>query len=292
MQFDPQAATQAYIDSLGAEALAEARAYTLGNHWLILAGLVVSALVTWLIVRSGVLDKISAKLEQRGWALRTYLVAATFTVVDALITLPYSIYTSWWRETQYGRTSQPLGDFLGQTGLSLALSTILGALFLLGVYWLIRKTGRLWWAWGGALVAGTIAFILLLSPILIEPLFNEYEPIPEGEVRDAVLALAADAGVPEERVFMYDGSRQSNNFTANVSGVGTSARIAISDVAMGEASLDEVKAVTVTRDWSLCLGPCLAHHCRVEYGRDPRVLPDRPALSVVRAQVRQRCGAR
>ena len=244
MQFDPQAATQAYIDSLGAEALAEARAYTLGNHWLILAGLAVSALVTWLIVRSGVLDKISAKLEQRGWALRTYLVAATFTVVDALITLPYSIYTSWWRETQYGRTSQPLGDFLGQTGLSLAISTIVGALFLLGVYWLIRKTGRLWWAWGGALVAGTIAFILLLSPILIEPLFNEYEPIPEGEVRDAVLALAADAGVPEERVFMYDGSRQSNNFTANVSGVGTSARIAISDVAMGEASLDEVKAVT------------------------------------------------
>ena len=85
--------------------------------------------------------------------------------------------------------------------------------------------------------------LAFLNPI-IEPLFNDFEPIPEGEVRDAVLALGAEADIPADRIFMYDGSRQSNNFTANVSGIGGSARIAISDVAMGEASLDEVKAVT------------------------------------------------
>jgi len=56
--------------------------------------------------------------------------------------------------------------------------------------------------------------------------------------------LAIEANIPTERVFMYDGSRQSNNFTANVSGIGASARIAISDVALKEANLDEVKAVT------------------------------------------------
>jgi STE24 endopeptidase len=50
--------------------------------------------------------------------------------------------------------------------------------------------------------------------------------------------------IPADRIFIYDGSRQSNNFTANVSGIGSSARIAISDVALTTASLDEVKAVT------------------------------------------------
>ena len=94
------------------------------------------------------------------------------------------------------------------------------------------------------MVAAFTAFTLLLSPALVEPLFNEYKPIPEGEVRDAVHAMAEEANIPTDRVFMFDGSRQSNNFTANVSGVGGSARIAISDVAMDEASLDEVKAVT------------------------------------------------
>ena len=244
MDMDPQAATRAWIETLSAEELALARDYTTGNHWLILAGLLVSALVAWIIVRSGVLDRLHARMERRGRALRTWLVAALYLAVSAFLTLPLTLYEGWWRETAYGRTSQPLGDFLGQLALSTGLSVLLVSLFLLVVYVLIRRTGRAWWMWGGGVVAGFIAFLLLIAPPLIEPLFNTFEPIPEGEVRAAVLELAAEAGVPAERVFMYDGSRQSNNFTANVSGVGGSARIAISDVAMGEASLDEVRAVT------------------------------------------------
>ncbi len=244
MAFDPAAATQAYIDTLSSEELALARDYTTGNHWLILAGLVVSALVTWLIVKSGLLDKAAARLSQRGFALRTFCIAAIYLLVNAMLSLPMAVYEDWWRETQYRLSSQPLGDFLVQGVIGIVINMIVAGLFLLGVYALIRRTGRLWWVWSGAFVAGGAAFMLLLSPVLIEPIFNDYEPIPEGEVRDGVLALAADAGVPEDRVFMYDGSRQSNNFTANVSGVGSSARIAISDVALDEAPLDEVLAVT------------------------------------------------
>ena len=244
MAFDPAAATQAYIDTLSAEELALARDYTMGNHWLILAGLIVSALVTWLIVKSGVLEKIYAKLPENWPNLRVYVVAALFSLVSTIITLPYLIYTDWWRESQYGRTSQPLGDYLGQSASSIVLSTLLGSLLIVGVYFLIRRAGKFWWAWSGGLVAAFTALTMLLSPTLIEPLFNDFEPIPEGEVRDAVLAMGAEAGIPADRIFMFDGSRQSNNFTANVSGIGGAARIAISDVAMDEATLDEVKAVT------------------------------------------------
>jgi STE24 endopeptidase len=63
-------------------------------------------------------------------------------------------------------------------------------------------------------------------------------------VRDALETMARDAGIPADRIFLYDGSRQSNNFTANVSGIGSSARVAIADIALKSASLDEVKAVT------------------------------------------------
>jgi STE24 endopeptidase len=244
MSFDPQAATEAYINTLSAEELALARDYTTGNHWLILAGIVVGALVTWLIVKSGVLDWIFSKISDKWQNLRVYVVAAMFTIVSTLLTLPYSIYTDWWRETNYGRTSQPLGDYLSQTALGTVISALLFSLLVVGIYLLIRRTGRFWWIWSGGLVAAFTAFTMLLSPAVIEPMFNEFEPIPEGEVRDAVHALGAEAGIPADRIFMFDGSRQSENFTANVSGIGGSARIAISDVAMEEASLDEVKAVT------------------------------------------------
>ena len=63
-------------------------------------------------------------------------------------------------------------------------------------------------------------------------------------VREALIEIAARAGVPSERLFVYDGSRQSNNFTARVTGFGASSRIGISDVAFKGGSLDEVKAVT------------------------------------------------
>ena len=244
MAFDPSAATAAYIDSLGAAELARAAAYTAGNHWLLLWGLVVIGAVTWFVVRWGILDRVSERLAKRGANLRAFAVAAVFFLVSALITLPWSIYEEWWRERGYGRTSQPLADFLGQDAIGILIGTLIGALFVTGVYALIRRTGRRWWLWSGGLAAAVTSLLLLLAPVLIEPIFNDYRPVPAGEVRDALVVMAQQSGVPTDRIFVYDGSRQSNNFTANVSGLGGSARIAISDVAFKGASLDEVRAVT------------------------------------------------
>ena len=242
--FDPQSATAAWIDSLGPEALARAAAYTVGNHWLLLWNLLVSALIAWLIVRSGVLDRVDAKLGGRGPNLKALVITAVYFVVANVLSLPWSLYEEWWRELGYGRTSQPLGDFLGQVALSVAIFAILVGLFAVGMYALMRRAGRFWWVWSGGLTAFALSIFLLAGPVFIEPLFNDFEPVPAGEVRDALVVMAQEAGVPEDRIFVYDGSRQSNNFTANVSGIAGSARIAISDVAFKGASLDEVKAVT------------------------------------------------
>jgi STE24 endopeptidase len=239
-----EAATAQYIDSLGPAALQKAHDYTVGKEWMLLWGLVVAAIVTWLIVRWGVLDRLSGKIGDERPHRRAFLVSLAYFLVAAVLTLPWTIYSGWVRESAYGRTSQPIGDFLGQLTLSTLITSLIGALFLMGIYWLIRRTGKRWWLWSGGLIAAGAAFVILLSPVLIEPLFNKYEPVPPGQVRDAVVEMAGRAGVPPERVFMYDGSRQSNNYTANAGGVGGTARVAISDVALKQANLDEVRAVT------------------------------------------------
>ncbi len=244
MTFSPAAETARMIDSLGAEQLAEAASYTIGSHWMILGGLVSSAIVTWLVVRWGGLDRLANRLSTRRWAARTWIVSAAALLATGIVSFPWSIYTEWYREKSYGRTSQPFTDFLVQDLIGFAISVVLGAAFFLGIYALMRRAGRTWWLWGGGFTAAVAAITLLLAPILIEPIFNEYKPVPEGPVRTALLAMADEAAIPHDRIFMFDGSRQSNNFTANVSGILGSARIAISDVALGKASLDEVKAVT------------------------------------------------
>lgn len=244
MAFDPQAATAAYVDALGPAALQKAHDYTVGKEWMLLWAVLVAVVVTWLIVRSRLLDRLDAKLGERRRNLRAFVVSLVFFLVSTILTLPWTLYADYFRERSYGRTAQPLGDYLGQMGLMTVISALVTALFMTGVYWLIRRTGRQWWAWSGALTAIVFAAIMLLSPVLIEPLFNTYQPVPPGKVRDAVVSMAQRAGIPPDKVYMYNGSRQSNNFTANAGGVGSTARVAISDVAFKNASLDEVRAVT------------------------------------------------
>jgi len=244
MTFDVNAATARYIDSLGPAALQKAHDYTIGKEWMLLWSLLVSAVVTWLIVRSGILDRLSSKIPERRRNLRAFVIALFYLIVSTLLSLPWDIYGSWWREKSYGRTSQGLGDFLFQGALLSLISSVLVAVFAVGIYWLMRRAGKSWWLWSGALAAVALAFFMLAAPILIEPLFNKYEPVPAGRVRDAVVGMAGRAGIPPDKVYMFNGSRQSNNFTANAGGVGSTARVAISDVAFKNATLDEVRAVT------------------------------------------------
>ena len=245
MSFDPQAATAAYIDSLGADALAKAAAYTAGNHWLLLWNLLVSAdrhvdPRADRTARPRQREAREARREPPGVGRCGRVLHGR----PVCCRCPGPSIADWWRERSYGRTSQPLADFLGQGLLSLVIAAVLVGLFFVGVYALMRRAGRFWWLWSGGLTAVALSVFLLAGPVFIEPLFNDYKPVPAGEVRDALVEMAQRAGVPEDRIFVYDGSRQSNNFTANVSGLGGSARIAISDIAFKGASLDEVKAVT------------------------------------------------
>ncbi|MFY8047375.1 MAG: M48 family metallopeptidase [Erythrobacter sp.] len=232
------------VDSLGPEALAKAQAYTTGNHWVLFTGVGVSLLVAFIMVRLRLLDRIAARFGNQQGFLATYSVSAAFFLISAVISLPWAMYTDWYRQRAYDLSSQDPFDFLGQLAISEVITALAGGLFLAGVYALIRRTGQRWWLWSGGLAAFATLVMLLAGPSLIEPLFNDYKPVPQGKVRTALEEIADDVGIPHDRIFMYDGSRQSERFTANVSGLGPTARIAISDVALRQASIDEVRAVT------------------------------------------------
>ena len=140
MKFDANAATARYIDSLGPAALQKAHDYTGGKEWMLLWGLLVSALVTWLIVRWGILDRLEARIPERRRDLRVFVIGIVFFIVSALLSLPWTLYAAWWREKAYGRTSQPIGDFLFQGTIALIISARLSAAFAIGLYWLMRRT--------------------------------------------------------------------------------------------------------------------------------------------------------
>ena len=245
-RFDPEAATAAYLAALGPDAHARATAYTQGGHWLILWTAVIGVAAYWLVLRSGVLVGIRSRLEARGLGpVRiSALVLGAALLAETALNLPWVVWSDWAREKAYGMTSQPLGGWLGDYVLYALIALVASLAMMCCVYALIRRSPRWWWAWSGGLVSVFFVVSMVLAPVFIEPLFNRFEPAPPGPVRDAVAELARANGVPADRIFIYDGSRQSNRYTANVSGLMGSARIAMSDVMFKkDADIAEVRAV-------------------------------------------------
>ena len=246
MTFDPTAATDAYLATLSPAAHLKAIHYTQGGHWLLLWGWVFAVIADLVVARSRILVRTEGALERRRprLLLTSFVVAVVSMTAGAVLELPWSVYAQWWRERSYGLTGQSLGGWFGEQAIGLAIGALLGGLFFLALYALIRWAPRTWWAWAAGLTAVAFVIMMIVAPIAIEPIFNRYTPAPPGPTRDAVVALAKTAGVPYDKIYIFNGSRQSNRYTANVSGLFGSARVAMSDTMFAKgADIAEVRGV-------------------------------------------------
>jgi STE24 endopeptidase len=244
--FDPQAATEAYLATLTPAQHALAKAYTQGEHWVLLWATLIGIVVSWIVIQTGILVRIRAGVEARRphpWLVVLAVVTADSLIEGGLMT-PWGAYAHWWREKGYGLTSQAFPGWLSQHFLGMVLGTVELLILLSLLYALIRRAPRTWWAWSGLLVGFGFIVALLIQPVVIEPLFNSYKPAPPGPMRDEVVAMGRQVGVPTDKILIYNGSQQSNRYTANVSGVGSTARVALSDTMFKkDADLAEVRGV-------------------------------------------------
>jgi STE24 endopeptidase len=83
----------------------------------------------------------------------------------------------------------------------------------------------------------------MLAPVFIDPLFNDYKPLREGSVREAVLSLARANRIPVDNVVEFDASRQTTRISANVAGFLGTTRVALNDNLLDRTSEPEIKAV-------------------------------------------------
>ena len=243
--FDVEAATRAYLDTLHGAARERSNSYFEGGYWLLLWGALVSVAGSWLMLRLGwsaAWSRWAERVGKRRW-LRPALYSVPFGIVSTLIVLPWTIYTGWYREGQYGLMNLSLGGWLGEQAIGLAISILFGAVLFAIVYAVIRKSPRFWWLWGGGTVVGFLTFTVLIAPLFIAPLFNTYTPMQPGPMRDRILAMARAHDVPADNVYVFDQSRQHNRISANVSGLGPTIRISLNDNLLNRSTPAEVKAV-------------------------------------------------
>jgi STE24 endopeptidase len=144
---------------------------------------------------------------------------------------------------EFGLSTRTWGAWAVDVGKGVLVSAVVAALVVLAVVALARLAPRLWWAWGAAVVAALVVVGSFAYPVVVEPVFNRFTPLPAGQQRDDLLALAAADGVPVEEVLVADASRRTTALNAYVSGFSGTRRIVVYDTLLEQATPDEVALV-------------------------------------------------
>jgi STE24 endopeptidase len=243
--FDPAVATAAYLARLTPEARARSDAYFEGGYWLqlwnFLAGAAVAALLLftrWSARMRDLVERIT-----RHKPLQTALYWVMYLVVTTVVTFPLTVYQGFVREHAYGLATQNFGGWMGDQLKGLVLGAVLGGAALMLIYGVVRRAPRTWWAWGSGVGIAFLAFVLVIAPVFLAPVFNTYKPLDDAAVRGPILSLARANGIPANDVFVFDASRQTTRISANVSGFLGTERISLNDNLLNRSSLAEIEAV-------------------------------------------------
>jgi STE24 endopeptidase len=181
-------------------------------------------------------------LPRRRKVLAGAAAAAALSVAISAATLPVRAIARE-RAKDVGLVTQDwvgyAGDVLKSTGIGAVLAGAGGALLIFGM----RRFGRRWWAPAAAVVIGFGVVTTYLTPIVLDPLFNKFTPLPDGPTRSTVLSLAREAGVDVGQVYVMDASRRTTAANAYVTGIGRTKRVVLYDNLLKDFTPDEVRLV-------------------------------------------------
>jgi STE24 endopeptidase len=242
-QFDVKAAVDAYLAKMPPDQRARSDAYFEGGYWLLLWDFLSAAFVLWLMLHFHWSAKMRNLAERitRFRPIQTALYWVQFILVFSVLTFPLGIYEGYFREHKYGLLNQNFGEWMRDQLVGLAVGVVLGAILMVPLFGLVRRLGKTWWVWGSVLMIVFLAFVSLIAPVYIAPLFNKYKSLEDVRVKDSILRMARANGIPARDVYEFDASKQSNRVSANVSGFANTMRISLNDNLLKRCTLPEIE---------------------------------------------------
>lgn len=210
---------------------------------------VYGASVTLFVLFCGVLpylDRLSRSLgsyfSPGAQATGILFCLATALIVSCL-SLPAGLYATFVIEERFGFNKTTLRLYFVDKLKGLLVSLIIGIPFLFGVFFLMEESGAYWWLWAFLFILAFQILMVILYPTLIAPLFNKFERLKEGALRDRILALAEKTGFKTSGIYTMDGSRRSTHSNAYFAGLGKAKRIVLFDTLVVQMTAEQGLAV-------------------------------------------------
>jgi Zn-dependent protease with chaperone function len=201
--------------------------------------------VLWLLLQLGIIAKY------RDWAvsagrsrfLQGLIVFPLFFITTWLLSLPVDFYGQA-VQLKYGLSIQSWGSYLADALKALAITIVLGTLILELVFLVIRRSPRRWWFYFWLLSLPLLVFAIFLEPVVIDPMFNHFEPL--AKTNPALVAdlerIVARGGlnIPPGRMFLMRASDKVTTLNAYVTGIGASKRVVVWDTSIAKGTPDEI----------------------------------------------------
>ncbi len=236
----------AFADRIPLHAHRRAADYTVARQRLGLVDLMTgAAFVVGLTLLGGLQwlhDGLAALLPDAPLTRQILLVAAV-ALLGGLVDLPLAWYRQFVLEQRFGFNRMTLRLYVADLAKGLAVGVILGLPILATVLWLMQRAGTYWWLWTWVVWVAFNLAVLVLYPTVIAPMFNRFEPLPDGAVRDRVGQLLARCGFAARGLFVMDGSRRSAHGNAYFTGFGRARRIVFFDTLLARLTPVEIEAV-------------------------------------------------
>jgi STE24 endopeptidase len=221
--------------------LSRAEAYSSAQRHLGWASLAVSVVLTLVLGLSSLGARATGRL--RGpWWLRALSATLALLLAGELATAPFAL-ASRSNALEYGLTRQSLGGWARDQGVSLLVGWVFAGVLVLLVLGTARRSPRRWPLWTA--LAGAVLTVLgsWVYPVVVEPLFNHFTPLPDGELRTRIMELARSEKVPVSDVLVADASRRTTTLNAYVSGFGGTRRVVLYDNLVKDVPQRETLAV-------------------------------------------------
>lgn len=201
--------------------------------------------IPFLFLTSGLSQKINIWASDRNGIFRSGLLyGLVFFTLMFLINLPLKYYGSFYLPHKYGLTNQSIFRWLEVNLKGFIVNHLILSFFLWVPYYIILNNPKNWWLKLGILMIPIIIFMVFISPIIIDPIFNKYTSIEDERLGEEIEKLLKKAKIEDADIFKVDKSRDTKTMNAYMTGIGKSKRIVLWDTTINNLEEKEVLAIT------------------------------------------------
>lgn len=178
------------------------------------------------------------------WGIHSgVLLLLTFSAIQMLLGLPWSLYSTFVLEERYGFNRSTLKMFFMDRLKGMVLGALIGLPLLYAILLLFNHLGNTWWIWS-FIVLTVFQFLLIwIYPTWIAPIFNKFKPLESAELKTGIEKLVENAGFKAREVFVMDASKRSSHGNAYFTGFGKNKRIVFFDTLLTKLENREVEAI-------------------------------------------------